>query len=311
MAKGLSKVTGIDYAWEHVPITALVKWGATFVCRYISNDSAKDESLGEAQALANAGIWSVLVFETTARRAATGYASGVVDAKAALRRRAELHVPADRPIYFAVDYDASGSEVMGYFRGVRSVLGDRTGVYAGYKVVKALLDAKLVKWAWQTYAWSGGRWDSRAQLQQYHNDISVGGVGCDADRATTEDYGQWKPGISPNANPTPTPDPTSEEDNDMPTGPINNGHQAITPISLPKGRYKTIGFIADNGLQGLPPARLRVAVHQGGGTWHTEVVAVDSHKGQTVVHFPNVANTDGISVRREDDGNVLVSYEVS
>ncbi len=104
--------------------------------------------------------------------------------------------------------------------------------------------------------------------------------------------------------------PTSTED-DVPNGLLSDGAQAITPISLPKGRYKTIGFIADNGLQGLPPAQLRVAIHQGGGSWHLEQVTVDSHKGQTVVHFPDVANTDGISVRREDAGTVHIAYEVS
>jgi hypothetical protein len=101
------------------------------------------------------------------------------------------------------------------------------------------------------------------------------------------------------------------EDDEMPTGLLSDGPQAITPISLPKGRYKTIGFIADNGLQGLPPAQVRVAIHQGGGSWHTEHVSVDSAKGQTVITFPAPATTDGISVRREDGGTVHISYEVS
>jgi hypothetical protein len=69
--------------------------------------------------------------------------------------------------------------------------------------------------------------------------------------------------------------------------------------------------MADNSLQGLPAAKLRVAVHHGGGNWQVEEVEVDSAKGQTVVTFADVANTDGISVRREDAGGVHVGFEVS
>jgi hypothetical protein len=95
----------------------------------------------------------------------------------------------------------------------------------------------------------------------------------------------------------------------MPYGQLAEGQGAITPISLPKGRYKTIGFIADNGLQGLPPAALRVAVYHGG--WKVDQVTIDSAKGQTVVTFTDPADTSGISVRREDAGDVHVAWEVS
>ncbi len=106
----------------------------------------------------------------------------------------------------------------------------------------------------------------------------------------------------------PTP---AQEDEDMPYGQLAEGQGAITPISLPKGRYKTIGFICDNGLQKLPPAKLRVAIHQGNGVWKIYTPTVDSAKGQAVVTFPTPATTDGISVRREDAGNVHVAWEVS
>jgi hypothetical protein len=97
----------------------------------------------------------------------------------------------------------------------------------------------------------------------------------------------------------------------MPYGQLAEGQGAITPISLPKGRYKAVGFIADNGLQKLPPATLRVAVNHGGASWHLSTVTVDSHKGQTVVTFTDPGNTAGISVRREDAGDVHVAWEVS
>jgi hypothetical protein len=97
----------------------------------------------------------------------------------------------------------------------------------------------------------------------------------------------------------------------MPYGQLAEGPQAITPISLPQGRYKTIGFIADNGLQQLPPAKLRVGISLDDGSWQVEFVSVDSATGQAVVVFPSPAQTGGLSVRREDAGDVHVAWEVS
>lgn len=111
--------------------------------------------------------------------------------------------------------------------------------------------------------------------------------------------------------PKPAPPPIPQED-DMPNGQLAEGADAITPISLPRGRYKTIGFIADNGLQQLPPATLRVAVHAGTpGAWSVSTLTVDSKTGQALITFPHPVTTDGISVRREDAGDVHVAYEVS
>jgi hypothetical protein len=185
------------------------------------------------------------------------------------------------------------------------VLGkDRVGVYGGYYVVKAALGGGHCVWAWQASAWSGGQWDDRAQIRQTSIDRYIGGVDCDDNTAMTTDFGQWMVGRSPHQQ------PPSQED-DMPYGQLAEGKGAITPIALPKGRYHTIGFIADNSLQGLPPAKLRVAIHHGGGNWQVAEVEVDSTKGQTVITFTDPANSDGISVRREDAGGVHVAYEVS
>jgi hypothetical protein len=57
--------------------------------------------------------------------------------------------------------------------------------------VGAMFDAGLVAFGWQTYAWSHGHWDPRAQLQQYRNDQFIGGVSVDFDRAVAADFGQW------------------------------------------------------------------------------------------------------------------------
>jgi hypothetical protein len=109
----------------------------------------------------------------------------------------------------------------------------------------------------------------------------------------------------------PRPSIPAVQDDDLPTGRLNEGPLAITPIALPKGRYKTVGFVCDNGLQGRPPALLRVAVATDTGNWHSEQVTVDSTQGQTVVTFAELGSTVGLSVRREDDGDVPIAWMAS
>ena len=181
---------GIDYAWARPDPAQVRARGYDFVCRYLSHDASKDISGPEAQALINAGLAVVLVWETTAARAADGHDAGVTDAQEASRAAYSVGQPEDRPIYFAVDFDAAPSAIAGYFAGVVSVLGRaRTGVYGGYKVVKALLDGAVVGYAWQTLAWSGGQVDSRVNL--YQTGETDFGQQADVDEAYQPDYGQW------------------------------------------------------------------------------------------------------------------------
>jgi hypothetical protein len=215
-------VEGIDYAWAHPSPAALAAAGKLFACRYLSHDPAKNLTAAEAQQLHAAGIATVSNWEASAGAARNGYAQGVADAKAAAEQHEAAGGPADRPIYFSVDFDvpdfATGSDepaaklgpVAGYFRGVASVIGvARTGAYGGFWAISRLFDAGLIRWGWQTFAWSGGRWDARAQIQQYSNGVTVGGADSDLDRATVADYGQWGVGMTDINTPIPgteTPD---------------------------------------------------------------------------------------------------------
>src|SRR5205807_6629149 len=97
-------------------------------------------------------------------------------------QRRRIGMPDSTPIYFAIDFDALGPEVAPYFEGVRRVLPPvRSGAYAGYRPIKHLFDFGLIAHGWQTYAWSGGRWDPRAKLRQYSNGHTFAGVDCDLD----------------------------------------------------------------------------------------------------------------------------------
>ena len=108
------------------------------------------------------------------------------------------------------------------------------------------------------------------------------------------------------ANPAPSP----KEEAEVQTGSLNNGANAVTAIAIPFGSAKEIGFACDNGNQGLPSARLRVAVWAGHWKVHNPVV-VDSSKGQTVIKFGDPSKTSVVSVERLDAGAVSVGYQVS
>lgn len=94
------------------------------------------------------------------------------------------------------------------------------------------------------------------------------------------------------------------------SGQLNTGASAVTIITVPHGSATNIAFGCDNGLQGMPPTMLRVAIYD--TQWHiTNDVTVDSTKGQAQVRFPNSKSTGVISVKRTDAGEVVVGYEVS
>lgn len=208
-------IPGVDYAWSHPGGSALEAAGMKFAARYLSNGASKNISRAEADDLAEHGVWSVVVWESTATRPLSGRAAGVTDAQRAAAQAAAAGMPDSRPIYFAVDFDATAKQmpvVMAYLDGAASVLGrDRTGVYGGYDTVRAALDGRHATWAWQTRAWSEGRWDSRAHMRQGAT-RTIGGVSCDLNTATTADYGQWMPGRTPNITPQQEDDMTPDQD---------------------------------------------------------------------------------------------------
>lgn len=186
---------GIDYAFSKPSPNAIKAAGYTFVCRYLGGSASKDLTATEAKALIAAGIDIVCNWEASASAALGGHAQGVKDATAALKQATACGMPSGRPIYFSVDFDASPAQqavINAYMDGVASVLGlARTGAYGGYWVISRLFNAKKITWGWQTYAWSGGHWDSRAHIRQIRNGITVGGADCDEDQAQTVDFGQW------------------------------------------------------------------------------------------------------------------------
>ncbi len=187
---------GVDYSWGRPSPSGLHADGYTFAARYLSWDTTgKNLSAGEAHDLEAAGVDVVANWENSGTAALDGYAQGVSDAKEAEAQAVADGMPAGRPIYFSVDFDAQPDQqgaINDYFDGVASVLGrSRTGAYGGYYLIGRLFDAGKITYGWQTYAWSYGQWDSRAQLRQTQNGVTIAGGSCDIDEAVAGDFGQW------------------------------------------------------------------------------------------------------------------------
>lgn len=306
---------GVDYAWGRPGVRALEAAHVQFAARYLSHDTTgKNLTRGEAQQLSDAGMWLLVVFEDGATRALDGYGAGRLDAQFALAQAEACGMPAGRPIYFAVDFDAGPADeaaINAYLDGAASVLGkDRVGIYGGYYPVKSALAGGHCKWGWQTYAWSGGLWWPGAQLHQYSNDHIIGGVDLDYDEAPVGDYGQWRVGVSP----TPQPQQPAAQEDDMPQGHLlQDTTKKNTPISVPKDKYKAIGFIGDNGYLGLPPVELRLGFRVGKGNWQVHDLVVDSAADKATFNLP--AGCDGITVSYKDPAAayaaVPVAYDLS
>jgi len=190
-------IEGVDFANERPNAAALVRAGKEFVVRYLSpntnNNPRKQLTAAEVAAYRAADLSICVVWETGTSRARAGRAAGQADATSAAAVAHSLGFPSGQPIYFAIDEDTTGAAVDPYFRGCADRIGvARVGAYGGIKPISYLFDHQLIRFGWQTFAWSSGRWDPRAQAQQYRNDVTVAGVTVDLDRAMTGNYGQWE-----------------------------------------------------------------------------------------------------------------------
>jgi LysM repeat protein len=196
----------VDYSFGRPNLTALKQAGFNKVMRYLSpNGQPKTINDAERESLHANGMSVGFVFEWYAARAKEGRSAGEIDGHLALQQANELGIPADVPLFAAVDYDAPESDqpaLNDYMDGFASVVGERgKAAYGGYWLIKRLFDAGKIKYGWQTYAWSGGNWDERAQLRQVLNGQTVGGGAVDFNETLGDVV--WEP--SNEAAPAPAP----------------------------------------------------------------------------------------------------------
>lgn len=205
--------TVVDFSFQHPDAAKLKAAGITGVVRYVSPavNSPKNITPEEAGRLRQAGLDIALVYEWYAERPKEGRAAGIADAQVALAQANAIGFPGDRPIYAAIDWDASPGEqaaINAYMEGFQSVLGKRgRAAYGGYWIIKRLFEAGLIDFGWQTYAWSGGNVHPDACLYQNLNGQALAGGVIDYNEPRKADWGQWKASsdasIPPAENPKP------------------------------------------------------------------------------------------------------------
>lgn len=207
----MAQLEGVDYSWARPGGKTLKDAGKHFAVRYLYPDGQGGKGLdaSELADLQGNGVEVPVVYESYAARAKEGRAAGNADAKTAQAALLAVGLPANLPIYFAVDYDAPESDqgvIDEYLRGAAEVIGaDRVGVYGGYWIVKRCFENKTAAWLWQTYAWSGGNVHPENHLYQYRNGQNLNGA-VDFTRALKDNYGQPSKfgGVTP---PAPAPAP--------------------------------------------------------------------------------------------------------
>ena len=192
---------GLDFSSGRPDPRKIKLLGYGFVVRYLFPPSpgGKGITKAEATAIRAAGLGLCVVYEEYAGRAKEGWGSGVEDGKIALAFARAIGFPENKPIYFAVDFQATTAQMPVidlYLKGVESVIGiSRVGVYGSYAVVEHCHSVGSARWLWQTYAWSGGKVSPHAHLLQYLNGQVVAGASVDLNESRQLDFGAWEPTV--------------------------------------------------------------------------------------------------------------------
>lgn len=203
-------IRGVDFSWSRPPVALLRSEQVAWVGRYISvPHDGKNLTADEAAIYRQSGIGIVTLFETVPMRAMGGYSAGFHDAVSARQQARDCGHPDETPIYYTVDFPTTGGQMLTvaqYFRGIHDAeRGVGVGVYGGFDVVEYLHNMGLVRYIWQTYAWSRGQWSNAADIRQITNGITWNGYSVDINDAEVADFGQW--GVT---TPTPTPVPPND-----------------------------------------------------------------------------------------------------
>jgi LysM repeat protein len=195
--------------------------GVTHVGRYLPTSAWKGLTKDEVKAISDAGLYIFSIYEDNPTKTSYfTYNQGVIDAKKAMQFAEELDQPKNTAIYFTVDYGGGNNdleEVGNYFKGIKDTLqGYEVGGYGSYTVVKYLKDKGLIKYVFQTYAWSNGKVYDGYHIYQYSNGQKIAGIQLDLDEIAGGDVGAWKLGsdvkqAKPENKPSDKPDKKSND----------------------------------------------------------------------------------------------------
>jgi len=191
-------------------LAALKTSGVRTIIRYLSSiDPAGEKCVkaAEAHAIAAAGLRLGLVNEGWGDFAHGGISAGAGerDGEWCARYAPQVGAPDSACVYFAVDVDASATQirklVIPYFAAINAAFKQlapklRVGVYGSGAVCEAVIAAKLADLAWLSCSlgWSGSRdflasnkWTLRQHVPQ-----AIAGIDSDPDGANG-DFGDFVP----------------------------------------------------------------------------------------------------------------------
>ena len=178
--------------------------GVECIGRYYASQAWKRITQTEARAISAAGMQLFMVFEDSGAPALT-VDRGRNDAQLAMGQARHIGQPQGSAIYFALENLPHGyspadiPHIQLYFEGVRRVLAGtyKVGCYSNGSTLAALLDAKLIDYAWVSASTSfhgtkdflaGKRW----HLAQRKVDLDWAGVSADTNDVNIEDFGAFQ-----------------------------------------------------------------------------------------------------------------------
>jgi hypothetical protein len=185
----------LDYSSGRPSAAAIQAADYDAVIRYVGTPGrTKNITAAEYQDFVANGVPVALVYEDVAQDALGGCAAGQASAQAARADADNIGFPAGRPIYFAVDWVATASQmpaIMAYLDGAADVLGvDCVGVYGFQLTIQTAMNNCHARWFWQCGARSA--LVPGTHLYQHNNDNTVvAGITCDVNDILQDDFGQY------------------------------------------------------------------------------------------------------------------------
>jgi len=179
---------GVDFAGSKLTsqlADKLIANGVQFVARYLGKQEWKSLTPSEVAVAKEKGLYLMSIYQDGKSSVLGGYRVGVEQATEAFMKAQSLSQPYGSAIYFAVDFDVTQSSqydtIEQFLKGVKAVLKGKylVGVYGEYSVIEEMAKRKAADCYWQTYAWSGGKRSTYANVYQYKNDVPFVGIMVD------------------------------------------------------------------------------------------------------------------------------------
>lgn len=173
----------------------LSKNGVSHVGRYLGH-SWKGLEKVEVESVKGAGLNIISIFEKASNKLSYfTYAQGKADAIEATGYAEAVGQPHGTAIYFTVDFDAQPNDfgaILDYFKGVRDNLKNYSvGAYGSHYTLCFLKPQNVVKYFFQTVAWSHGLQCDFNHIFQYQCDTTLVGISVDLINLVQGEIGAW------------------------------------------------------------------------------------------------------------------------